>query len=294
LDTSRLLFTPNFVPKEEYEEGFSLGATVTVDALYPLEHWPQVFANKSIILRIDTGKGKGHHQHVKTAGELSKFGIPLTDIEKVAALVKQSNIKVIGLHSHVGSGLLKETDNWQEVGEILASLLPHFPDVKLLNLGGGFGVAYNPATEKPLDIATVGSHLSSFRQKHPNLKLWVEPGRYIVAESGVLLAKVTQIKNKGEHQYIGINAGFNTLIRPMLYNAYHHAVNLSQLDRPLVCKATIVGVICESGDIFAKDRDFPDTKEDDIVLIGNTGAYGRSMANNYNLREPAIEIFLSC
>jgi len=292
LDPKKIVFTPNFVPREEYEEGFAVGVTVTVDAIYPLEHWPEVFANKSIFLRIDTGTGRGHHQHVKTAGELSKFGIPLSDIEKAALLVKSHNIKVIGLHSHVGSGILKETENWMEVAELLVTLVKYFPEVKMLNLGGGFGVVYNSTTDFPLNLEAVGHLLDSFKKKFPNFELLIEPGRYIVAESGILLAKVTQIKDKGDHRYIGVNAGFNTLIRPMLYNAYHNTVNLSKLDKPLVSKVSVVGIICESGDIFAKDRDFPETEENDIILIENTGAYGRSMASYYNLREPAKEVFL--
>ena len=186
------------------------------------------YSNKSIQLRIDTGTGRGHHQHVKTAGELSKFGIPLTEIEHVAALAKKSNIKVVGLHAHVGSGILKETGNWKEVGETLAScvlgnavlvkifdsiqlpmrdskssqnyyfwksltdilfmkmwdlfsheifsLIPLFPDVTYLNLGGGFGVVYNPAIDVPLNLEVVAKDLDQFKKEHPNLNLWVEPG----------------------------------------------------------------------------------------------------------------------
>lgn len=119
LDTSqRILFTPNFVPRSEYEFGFDNDVIVTVDSLYPLQHWPETFSGRSIFLRIDPGVGKGHHEHVKTAGNLSKFGIPLDQIDAAADLAKKAGSKVVGLHAHAGSGL-KEASHWKGVAEIM-------------------------------------------------------------------------------------------------------------------------------------------------------------------------------
>jgi len=122
----------------------------------------------------------------------------------------------------------------------------------------------------------------------------IEPGRYVVAESGVLLSKVTQIKKKEETKlFIGVNTGFNSLIRPILYSAYHHCVNLTRLDEPGIWNVDVVGMICESGDVLASNRMFPVTYENDVILLATAGAYGSAMSSHYNLRNPAKEYFLS-
>lgn len=292
----RILFTPNFAPKEEFEEAFKLGVIVNLDSQYPLEHWPDVFRGKNFFLRIDPGQGRGHHQHVRTAGKQSKFGIPPASAAYIADIVNSLGATVIGLHSHAGSGILEETANWFEVAELLLSLREHFPHIKALNLGGGFGVVQNPTTDKPLDMSAVAKMLSEFKEKPEAqaVELWIEPGRFIVAESGILLSSVTQTKTKDEsNRYVGVNTGFNTLMRPILYAAYHHCVNLSKLDREHNWVVDVVGNICESGDVLARARPFPETEEGDVILLATAGAYGRSMSSEYNLRKPAGEFFLS-
>jgi len=178
----RILFTPNFAPKEEYEKGFALGTIVTLDNLYPLEHWPEVFKNRSVYVRIDPEKGRGHHKHVRTAGTKSKFGIPISTVDKLVALCRQYNVKVVGLHAHTGSGILKETENWVEVARLLFSLIPKFPDVRVLNLGGGLGVPYQPQ-QPPLNLCEVSKTLKEFKSQivstNPNLILMIEPGTKI-------------------------------------------------------------------------------------------------------------------
>jgi len=291
----RILFTPNFAPKEEYEKGFALGTIVTLDNLYPLEHWPEVFKNRSVYVRIDPEKGRGHHKHVRTAGTKSKFGIPISTVDKLVALCRQYNVKVVGLHAHTGSGILKETENWVEVARLLFSLIPKFPDVRVLNLGGGLGVPYQPQ-QPPLNLCEVSKTLKEFKSQivstNPNLILMIEPGRYLVAEAGVLLCRMTQLKQKDEMWFLGVDTGFNTLIRPTLYEAYHHIVNLTKLGAPNVWKVDVVGVICESGDVLGRNREFPESETGDVILIATTGAYGRSMSSHYNLRNPADEYIL--
>ena len=125
---------------------------------------------------------------------------------------------------------------------------------------------------------------------HPGLEIWIEPGRYMIAAAGVLLARVTQLKSKGEVRYVGIATGMNSLIRPALYGAYHEIVNLTRLDEPLEHLVNVVGPICESGDILGHDRLLPATQEGDVLLIANVGAYGQVMSSRYNLREPAVEV----
>jgi len=226
---------------------------------------------------------------------MSKFGIDASSCEEVAQLVKAIGATVVGLHAHVGSGILKEADNWQEVGTILYDMKKtHFPSVEVLNLGGGLGVVQNPTIgDQPLPLETVRATLAKFKEEHKDVTLWLEPGRFIIAESGVLLAKVTQIKEKGtERRYVGVDSGFHDLIRPMLYNAYHHIVNLTRLHEPVSWTASIVGMICESGDVFGADRSIAPCKEGDVILIDVAGAYGRAMASHYNIRENAREVLL--
>ena len=159
----------------------------------------------------------------------------------------------------------------------------------MLDVGGGLGVPEKPGHAR-LDLGEVGALLASFREVHPEYELWMEPGRYLVATAGVLLARVTQTKTKGEIQYVGVDAGMNSLIRPALYGSHHEIVNLSRLDEPRTLVANVVGPICESGDTFGYARRLAaGTSEGDILLIATAGAYGRSMASNYNLREPAAE-----
>jgi diaminopimelate decarboxylase/aspartate kinase len=146
--------------------------------------------------------------------------------------------------------------------------------------------------EAPFDLAAFDAALIEFRAAHPRLVLWIEPGRYVVADAGVLLARVTQTKGKGAKRYVGVATGMNSLIRPALYGAWHEIVNLTRLDEPADRTCTVVGPICESGDELGTDRLLPRCEEGDVLLIANAGAYGHVMASNYNLRPPAVELVL--
>ncbi|KTD12188.1 bifunctional aspartate kinase/diaminopimelate decarboxylase [Legionella jamestowniensis] len=288
IDRQRVLFTPNFAAKKEYEFALSTGCYLTIDNLYPLENWPELFKNQSILLRIDSGCGAGHHKYVCTGGNESKFGIPQADLPQVKELIEKHQIKVIGLHAHSGSGILTP-ELWQQTALMLTALISQFSDVHIINLGGGLGVVEKPG-QQPLDLTTLDESLSAVKSSYPQVSLWIEPGRFFVAESGVILAKVTQCKEKGKVRFIGIETGMNSLLRPSLYGAYHEIVNLSRLNHEKTGFAHVVGPICESGDTLGYDRLFPETYENDVILIASTGAYGHCMSSHYNLRAPAQEI----
>jgi diaminopimelate decarboxylase/aspartate kinase len=290
IDKKRVVFTPNFAPKSEYEYALNIGCYLTIDSLYPLEHWPELFKNKDVIVRIDPGTGAGHHKHVSTGGNESKFGITQNDIPQILELTKKNAINVVGLHAHSGSGILTP-ELWQQTALMLASLTEQFPKVKSINLGGGLGIVEKPG-QHPLDFAALDASLMAVKSRFPDLELWLEPGRFFVAESGVILAKVTQCKEKGKVKFIGIETGMNSLIRPSLYGAYHEIVNLSRLHEEKAVFSHIVGPICESGDTLGYDRLLPITKEGDVLLIANTGAYGHCMSSHYNLRPPAQELVM--
>jgi diaminopimelate decarboxylase/aspartate kinase len=291
MSPERLLFTPNFAPRGEYARALEMGVRVTLDNLHPLRAWPELFAGREILVRLDPGTGRGHHRHVHTAGEHSKFGVPPDDLDELRTLVREAGARVVGLHAHTGSGILTP-ENWKENARFLAGVAQSFPDVRALDLGGGLGIPERPGQER-LDLGEVARSLAQVAAACPQYELWLEPGRFLVGRAGVILTRVTQVKRKGPHVYLGVDVGMNTLIRPALYGAYHHIVNLTRAGMPLSERATIVGPICESGDVLGDGRAMPRTEEGDVLLIGTAGAYGRSMSSSYNLREPAAEVFLA-
>ncbi len=290
LAPERILFTPNFAPRLEYERAFERGVRVTVDAVFPLLEWPEVFAGRELFVRLDPGHGRGHHPHVRTAGVQSKFGISPALLDTLLEGLARSGAKVVGLHAHCGSGIL-EPETWAETAVFLAQLAERFPEASILDLGGGLGVAERPG-QSGLDLEAVGERLGQFKEAHPRFRLWMEPGRLLVAEAGVLLARVTQVKRKGEHTYVGVETGMNSLLRPALYGAWHEIVNLSRLDEPATLTADVVGPVCESGDVLGHGRRIARAREGDLILIATAGAYGRAMSSRYNLRDPADEHLL--
>jgi bifunctional diaminopimelate decarboxylase / aspartate kinase len=239
---------------------------------------------------VDTGHGHGHHEHVRTAGVHSKFGIPLFELGEARELVARCGARVVGLHAHTGSGILS-ADNWQQVARILGSAATDFPHLRILDLGGGLGVP-EKRDGRTLNLEAVSASLDEIHAAWPGFQLWLEPGRYVIAEAGVLVTTVTQTKGKGDVQYVGVSTGMNSLIRPALYGAYHEIVNISRWGEPAGDVVNVVGPNCESGDKLGTDRLLPGCREGDILAIANAGAYGYVMSSHYNLREPATEVAL--
>lgn len=284
-----LLFTPNFAPRAEYEAAIEAGVRLTVDNAWVIQNWPELFKGRSLFLRLDLEAGYGHHKKVVTAGADSKFGISLDDVDSVLEILARRGATVSGLHTHTGSGVT-DAAVWKEQLDRFVDVLDRFPDARVLDLGGGLGVPDRP--EKPtFDLARLDRLLEGSLGGQGR-ELWLEPGRYIASECGVLLARVTQMKTKGSYNYLGVATGMNSLIRPALYGAYHHIVNLSRLDDMDAVNYQVVGPICESGDILGEDRLLPRAREGDVMLIANAGAYGRTMSSFYNRREPAEAVIL--
>lgn len=290
IDPGRLLFTPNFARRDEYRRGYELGAWVTIDNLHPLRAWPEVFRDREVFLRLDPGRGRGHHAHVRTAGAQSKFGLAPEQIDDLLPLLAACGARVVGLHAHSGSGI-RSSEAWSEVAVFLGTAAERFPHVRVLDVGGGLGVPERPGQD-PLDLSAVETGLRRFKAANPACELWIEPGRYLVSQAGVLLARVNQVKRKGEVTYVGAETGMNSLVRPALYGAYHQIVNLSRLGEPATQLAHVVGPICETGDILGRSRRLAPAVEGDVLLIANAGAYGRVMSSWYNMREPAGEMLL--
>jgi diaminopimelate decarboxylase/aspartate kinase len=290
IDRARILYTPNFAPRSEYEWAFEQGIRVTVDNTYVVSAWPDVFRNREIFVRIDTGVGRGHHHHVRTAGAHSKFGVPVAELKQFVRHAREANLTVVGLQAHVGSGIFDVT-SWEQTARLLSDIAQHFDAVKVIDVGGGLGVPER-SEQMSLDLVKLDTLLTAVRAEHPNLEFWIEPGRYLVATAAVLLARVTQLKSKGEVRYVGVATGMNSLIRPALYGAYHEITNLTRADDPATELVNVVGPICESADVLGHDRLLPPTREGDVLLIANAGAYAHAMSSHYNLRDPAVELFL--
>jgi len=291
LNPADVLFTPNFAPRAEYAWALERGVTLTIDNLHALREWPELFRGRRLLVRIDPGTGRGHHHHVRTAGTYAKFGVPLGEVTELKQLAARVGCTIFGLHAHTGSGIF-DIHNWVQTAQTLAEVALQLDTVTTLNIGGGFGVP-DSSHRRSVNLAALDAELQKFKAQHPKFTLWIEPGRYLVAAAGVLLARVTQTKQKGAQGYVGVATGMNALIRPALYGAFHEIVNLNHADASPVGSYDVVGPICESGDVLGHDRLLPETREGDVLLIANAGAYGRSMASNYNLRLPPEEIILA-
>lgn len=291
LGKDRLLFTPSFASRADYRAAGELAQWLTLDSLYPLQHWPELFHDRPIVLRLDPGYGLGHHQHVKTGGADSKFGLALADLPAFVRLAGKVGARIDVLHAHVGSGVTDKA-HWANLFAQLAGQADAIGTVKAINLGGGLGVPYGDDDE-PFDIDALAEALSECRRQFPQYALWMEPGRYLVAEAGVLLSSVSQVVDKLGVRRIGLDAGMNALMRPALYQSKHRMVNLSRSGQANERRVDVVGPICESTDVLARAVYLPEaTAEDDVILIDTAGAYGFVMANQYNIRGLPREVVL--
>jgi diaminopimelate decarboxylase/aspartate kinase len=290
LTPAQILYTPNFASRDEYAWALAAGVRLTIDSAYALRHWAGLFQGRDLYVRIDSGTGRGHHHHVRTAGAHAKFGVPVEELDEIARLADAAGARIVGLHAHPGSGIF-DVESWRHTALLLAGLAARHPHVRSINVGGGLGVP-DHGDRPPLDLARLDAVLGEVRSAHPALEIWLEPGRYLVAAAGVLLARVTQTKQKGEVRYVGIATGMNSLIRPALYGAWHEIANLTRLDAPASDIVNVVGPICESADVLGHDRLLPPTQEGDVLLLATAGAYGHVMSSTYNLRAPAEELLL--
>ena len=283
IDPAHVLFTPSFAPRAEYDAAFARGVTVTLDNVEALRRWPETFRGRDLWLRLDLGRGDGHHAKVVTGGIASKFGLPLVAFDDFVSEAQRLDARITGIHAHLGSGI-DTTAHWREVYAELAGFADSVGTVDTIDIGGGLPIPYKPDAE-PFDLQGWAEGLAGIKAAYPRYALAIEPGRFLVAEAGVLLAHVTQVVEKQGIHRVGLDAGMHTLMRPALYAAWHGIHNLSRLGDTHDAPCDAVGPICESGDVFGTGRRLPAaTREGDVVLIADAGAYGRVMSNTYNLR----------
>lgn len=296
--TSDIMFIVNNVSSKELQYAIDLGITISVDSLSQLERYGKLNPGGEICLRFNSGIGGGHHEKVITCGDGTKFGIMPDDIIAVKSILKKYNLKLIGINHHIGS------QNWGDLflsgaAELLA-LAKNFPDLEFIDLGGGFAIPYKKQEgEQPIDLQMLGSKLDEFMYEFSKsygkqITFIIEPGRYIVAECGVLLGTVNAVKTCGQVKYAGTDLGFSVFARTTLYDAHHdieiYSNRVSIAEQKEV--TNIVGNQCESGDYIAKNRLLPKLHEDDILSVMDAGAYGYSMASQYNNRPRPAEILI--
>ena len=287
-DSDNILFTANNMTDAEMELVKAQSVLFNIDSLSRLEAYGKAYNGSKVCLRINPDVQAGENLKVVTGGALSKFGILLEDVHKAVAIAKENNIRIVGLHEHTGSGLADTGNVFESMENLLKIVNPvDFPDLEFIDFGGGFKARYSP-DEAVIDYVEFGKKaIEMFKEACDSygskLKLYFEPGKYTVAESGCMVIQVNTIKNNKGRLIVGTNSGFPHLIRPVFYDAYHHVVNLSNPSgEPMVYD--IYGNTCESGDCFAKEREIQEIRVGDYLAIMNAGAYCRSMASEYNLR----------
>ncbi|MGV4414917.1 diaminopimelate decarboxylase [Chryseobacterium sp. T1] len=291
----RILFTPNCVDISEIEEAMSHNVHINIDNISMLEQ----FGNKHgdaypIFIRINPHIFAGGNYKISTGHIDSKFGISIHQMRHIERIVKSTNINVEGLHIHTGSEI-KDPDVFLQSLEIMFDLAHHFPNLKYLDMGSGFKVPFQDG-DMETDVKSLGKKVDKAmkdfaKESGKEFQLWFEPGKYLVSQSGHFVVKSNVIKHTTATVFVGVNSGFNHLIRPMFYDAYHKIENLSNPNGAERIY-TVVGNICET-DTFAWDRKLNEVREGDIIVFRNAGAYGFEMSSNFNSRlKPAEVLFL--
>jgi diaminopimelate decarboxylase len=294
-----ILFISNNVSEDEFRYAVNAGVKISVDSVSQLEMFGRINPGGKVAFRVNPGFGAGHHEKVMTAGQNTKFGIEMNSMQEVKRVIGKYNLKLIGINQHIGSLFMDGEAYLHSTGNIL-SIARQFDDLEFIDLGGGFGIPYKKQSDQPrLDLKELGGKLSDVinswvKEYGKDVEFKIEPGRYIVAESGILLGRVYATKTNYNVKYIGTDLGFNVLIRPVMYDSHHDIEIYRENETPSLKEeiVRIVGNICETGDIIAKDRNLPEIIENDILGVLDSGAYGYSMSSNYNCRLRPAEVLI--
>lgn len=288
----KIIFTPNSVALEEYLEATALKVNINIDNLHLLESFGQHFGGSyPVIIRLNPHIMAGGNIKISTGHIDSKFGISVDQVEQIIEIRKSTGIQIKGLHLHTGSEI-KDVEVFIKGLDLILALSAHFPEMSIVDLGGGFKVPYKEGevgTDMPLLGEKMAETLAAFTLKTGRtFKVWFEPGKYLVSECGYFLVKANIIKKGPSRTFVGVNSGFNHLIRPMFYDAYHKISNLSN-PTGIPTVYNVVGNICET-DTFAWDRELHEVRPGDILLFNNAGAYGFEMSSRFNSRARPAEV----
>jgi diaminopimelate decarboxylase len=291
-EPQHILYTSNGIAFTEIEEAQSLGVIINIDSLSNLEKFGKKFGSSYPVgVRLRPNIMAGGNLKISTGHDKSKFGIPVDQLDELVNVVVQNQIQITNLHIHTGSDI-KDPDVFVKGIEVLFDIIPHFPHLKSIDLGGGFKVAYKE--DDPFinveELAEKVLHTFETNDLTKDLQIWFEPGKFLVSESGYFITQVNVLKETSATTFAGVNSGFNHLIRPMFYDAYHRIQNLTNPGGD-VKEYTITGNICET-DTFAWSRPLPEVREGDLLVFYNAGAYGFEMSSNYNSRFKPAEVLV--
>ena len=290
----RVLYTSNGIAFSEIEEAKELGVNINIDSLSNLEKFGKKFGHSYPVgIRLRPNIMAGGNLKISTGHEKSKFGIPIDQIDQVLSIVEQHNLHISDLHIHTGSEI-KDVDVFVKGIEVLFSIIPHFKELEFIDLGGGFKVPYKEG-DVGTDIDLLAEKVKEAFDNHPNpggkpLQVWFEPGKFIVSECGYFVTQVNVIKETSAASFVSVDSGFNHLIRPMFYDAYHRIENISNPGGPLK-EYAVVGNICET-DTFAWNRKLNEVREGDLLVFYNAGAYGFEMSSQFNSRFKPAEVLV--
>lgn len=293
-ERERILYTSNGIAFSEIEEAVAAGVHINIDSLSNLEKFGKKYGHSYPVgIRMRPNIMAGGNLKISTGHDASKFGIPVNQLDKIEEAVKSTKLCIRTLHIHTGSDI-KDADVFVKGIEVLFELIPHFPELEVIDLGGGFKVPYKPG-EEATDVNLLAQKIKETFDNHPladnkEFQLWFEPGKFLVSECGYMLAQVTVMKDTGPIVFAAVDSGLNHLIRPMMYDAYHHIENISNPSGEKKIY-TITGNICET-DTFAADRELNEIREGDLLAFFNAGAYGFEMASNYNSRFKPAEVLV--
>jgi diaminopimelate decarboxylase len=302
-DPSRILYTGNNVTDEELKFAVKSGVRINLDSISQLKRLSKIpeAQGMDISFRVNPMVGAGHHDHCITGGPLSKFGIMEEEAVDVYKMAIDFGFKPVGIHTHIGSGILDPEPFLLAVRTLMdiAGRVKQGTDItfEFIDFGGGIGIPYTP-DETKLNIKNFAEKITDLYKDKLNEyglgrpTMCIEPGRYLVGDASMLLTRVNTIK-ESYRKFIGVDAGFNTLLRPTMYGSYHHVLAAKKPLAEPTQKIDIAGDVCESGDLFARDRPMPDIEEGEILAILNAGAYAFSMSSQYNSRPKAAEILVS-
>jgi diaminopimelate decarboxylase len=295
-----MLYVSNNVSAEEMQFAIDHQVRVSVDSVSQLERYGTLNPGGEVVIRFNPDVGAGHHAKVVTAGKKTKFGVQRKFISDVKAVLKRDNLRLVGINQHIGSLFMDGAPYLKSI-ESLLSIAAQFEDLEFVDFGGGFGIPYRKQEgESRLDLEALGHMLDQTFERWvaeygKKVTFKIEPGRYIAAECGTLLGAVHAVKQNYDRKYIGTDLGFNVLMRPVMYNS-HHDIEIYRLtDQPSTKEDVVyvVGNICETGDIMAKGRPLPEIFEGDVLGVMDAGAYGFTMASNYNNRLRPAEVLIS-
>ena len=299
--SERILFTGTSVRDDELKFLVDCGVTINIDSLSQLRRLLRIHVPELISVRVNPEIGAGHHEHCITAGRNSKFGIWEDDVIKAYKRAKEAGVKRFGIQMHIGSGVLT-VEPFLLAAEKLLEIARRVHeevdvDFEFVDFGGGLGVPYRPE-EEPLNLdlyaeKVLGLYVERIREYNLGEPwFFIEPGRYIVCDAGVLLTRVNTVKITPFKKFVGVDAGFNVLIRPAMYGSYHPIVVANKLGSAEEETYDVAGPICESGDLLARDRRLPRISEGDLLAVLNAGAYGFSMSSQYNSRPRPAEVMV--